>query len=211
MDSHLSLNRYFANVEFWTEQAIRQRGRLLAEKVAHIWPRPPGPYTPHRADPESPELLLDEDETANGQESLPVVRGQRTRIVITIHWSAVNVPKESETLGRTERAADTMAKFLGRLVDELGLDILTKAEVFRFGNNRRLVSTDPTKDFAYGSVRRVYQNKEIPSTRHRIMTGIDNDEKKRVLTQLLRHLGLPQEMCVFEVVSQNDIFDEFDV
>ena len=200
-DSHLSLNRYFANVESWNEQAIKQRGRLLAEKVAQIWPRPPGPYTPHRADPELPELLLDEDEPANGKERLPLVRGERTRILITIHWNVINIPKQDEVLGRNEAAANTMARFVGRLVEEIGGSILSKAESFRFGNNRKLVSTDPKRDFPIGNTGRTYQNKEIPGTRHWIMTGIDNDQKKIVLTALLRHLGLGGEMGGIEIIN----------
>jgi hypothetical protein len=103
-----------------------------------------------------------------------------------------------------------MAKFVGRLAEELGERILTGAEAFRFGNNRRLVSTDPNNDFAYGNEGRVYAKKKIASTeRHWIMTGIDNDEKKRVLTLPVNHLGLPSGMCVIEVIKRENILDEF--
>jgi negative regulator of replication initiation len=94
-----------------------------------------------------------------------------------------------------------MARFVGRLVEEIGGSILSKAESFRFGNNRKLVSTDPKRDFPIGNTGRTYQNKEIPGTRHWIMTGIDNDQKKIVLTALLRHLGLGGEMGGIEIIN----------
>ena len=207
-ESHFSLNRYFANVEVWNEEAIKRRGRLLAQKVAQIWSRPPGPYTPHLAEPDLSDFALDDDPPANDEVQGPEGRRQQTRILITIYWPVVKVPKDNETIGRYEPAAKTMAKFLGRLAKELGQDILTRAENFRFGENRRLVSTNPTQDFVQRNARGVYQHKQVPDARHWVMTGIDNDEKKRVLILLLRHLELPLEMCKIEIVNRENLLDE---
>lgn len=45
----LVLNRYFADVAVWDEDAIRRRGERLAEEVARLWPRPAGgTYVPAR-------------------------------------------------------------------------------------------------------------------------------------------------------------------
>jgi hypothetical protein len=40
--SKLELNRYFSDIKIWTEEEIKKRGRLLAKRVAKIWPRPAG-------------------------------------------------------------------------------------------------------------------------------------------------------------------------
>jgi uncharacterized protein with ParB-like and HNH nuclease domain len=39
-ESHLELNKYFANVEQWNEAEIRRRGEELAREVAVIWRKP---------------------------------------------------------------------------------------------------------------------------------------------------------------------------
>ena len=36
--SHIELNKYFAEVETWDEQAISRRGEVLAERALSIWP-----------------------------------------------------------------------------------------------------------------------------------------------------------------------------
>lgn len=40
--SHLELNKYFAQCSQWTPAEIRQRGEVLANQVAMLWPRPEG-------------------------------------------------------------------------------------------------------------------------------------------------------------------------
>jgi len=49
-ESKLALNRYFAGVAVWDEDAIRRRGERLAEEVVRLWPRPVGgTYVPARS------------------------------------------------------------------------------------------------------------------------------------------------------------------
>ncbi len=45
-NSHLQLNKHFAEVEHWNEAAIQQRGSYLAGQVVKLWARPPGKYVP---------------------------------------------------------------------------------------------------------------------------------------------------------------------
>lgn len=72
-DSHLSLNHYFANVEIWNEQSIRERGRVLAQKIVGIWPRPPGPYILSTAERSPLEIPIDEEDFPNQEEVGPSV------------------------------------------------------------------------------------------------------------------------------------------
>jgi hypothetical protein len=55
-NSHIELNKYFGSVTTWDEQAIAQRGEVLAERALTIWPD-----FAHRADGGDGEVVADEE------------------------------------------------------------------------------------------------------------------------------------------------------
>jgi len=88
-ESHLSLNKYFATLEMWNEKAIRQRGQFLAEKLARIWPCPPGPYTAHAEEDGLLDIIGEPDEDSQG------------RAIIRPHWQDLRQPEVRRTLPDT--------------------------------------------------------------------------------------------------------------
>lgn len=59
-ESNVQLNKYFAAVETWDEEAIRRRGRTMAGTVAGIWPRPVGPPYIHHGQKKRQRMSADE-------------------------------------------------------------------------------------------------------------------------------------------------------
>jgi uncharacterized protein with ParB-like and HNH nuclease domain len=103
-ESNVVLNRYFAKVEVWNEDAIRKRSRVLAEKVLKLWPRPDA----------GPEYILP-DEEKDGD--VDTNGAEETRQFRLEYWDALNdvlAERNGFVKPHKPQAASWMTYALGR-------------------------------------------------------------------------------------------------
>jgi hypothetical protein len=151
-ESNVSLNEHFVTVSAWNEQSIRDRGQLLARRVARLWPRPTGgpTYLPPNPAHTDQADILDGAEPMAG-EVHPRGRG---RLRVRVRWALLDKALSDEEFCRNKSGA-TMAEFLGKLIRVFGDQIaeqLTRIPVSR----KHALSNNPGVDFLNPSTGRPY-------------------------------------------------------
>ena len=124
--SHVELNRHFQGLTAWDEQAIRQRGQMLALRVAQIWSRPAG--VAYRL-PVPAASLMTVTGTGTGEQvftirqvgiyakmverdgQFVVLAGSTARRTGTPTWTGLNRQQQLLVAGKLADAGDTCYQF----------------------------------------------------------------------------------------------------
>ena len=170
--SNVGLTRELANLSDWTEDAIRTRGEKLSLAAINLWSRPTGgdKYTP-TTDLGLEEIVVTEpDQTNTGR-----------YIVVTIDWNETgrSIPRE---IIANSVAAETMVRFIGRLITVLGDEAAIKLSQLRISRGP-LLTRNPKKDFLIkkdflnSAKGNLYAHKQVPGTTYYVLTHSATKEK----------------------------------
>jgi hypothetical protein len=132
-------------------------------------------------------------------------RQEQKKIRIEIDGSFFGNSRKPEVFCEP-KASNTLAKFLTRLHEIKGTEILEKLNRFKV-NRGMLVSKNPNVDYRYrsGSSEKIYSNQPIGTTGYFVLTHSKNDEKVELVQTLCRRiLNLPDKMFKVEEVEKND-------
>jgi hypothetical protein len=181
--------------------SVANRVRQLREKLDEIQQEIPRlkeallqyahPQTSSIARPiPSPTISTD----TNGHQKTP-----RKKIRVEIDWTRIgNATKGKETICE-HMASHTLTKWVVRLYQEIGAQILTTLHHVRV-NRGPLVSDDPQNDFKNHADGTVYQHQPILDTGHYVLTHSNTSQKVGDIQKASKALGLPPGMVVvFEI------------
>ncbi|HSY09845.1 MAG TPA: hypothetical protein VK840_02915 [Candidatus Dormibacteraeota bacterium] len=115
-------------------------------------------------------------------------RKRATKIRVEIDWSKQGKSFPKEVI-EEHLASTTMAKFLQRISEILGREILEKLSGLKI-HRGPLVSKFPEKDFANHTSGEIYQNQRISGTDFFALTHSSTPQKVQNLQQACRFLGL---------------------
>jgi hypothetical protein len=177
--SNLLLNRELASFTVWNERSLAKRGQELARRVASLWPRPPG----------GPEYKAIAD--AGVDEGAGSGRGRVLHggLVVSLRWTELGLDRPTETL-QEDSSAQTMSKFVSRLIEHFGPTLIAKLQSFRLGRGP-LISAQPRVDFVNPRSGEVYGHAPIQGTSFAVLTHSGTKEKVRDLRRLVDFLELP--------------------
>ncbi|MES1181064.1 MAG: hypothetical protein ABUL66_04300 [Verrucomicrobiota bacterium] len=139
----------------------------------------------------------------NGNET---ERGRPQTLKIHIDWKANKHNKEAEEICE-HTAAASMAVFVGRVIQELGQDVLPKLERVRI-NRGPLISKTPTKDFVNQAQGKLYGHKKIRGSDYYILTHSQTSQKVEDLNRICRVLGFTSGSVQIEQVNRHAWLDE---
>jgi hypothetical protein len=128
--------------------------------------------------------------TNHDPEPVEKTRKPKSILRIEIDWAAIGKDMPREILCES-KASDTLAKFLGRLSDELGAEILQKLTRLRI-NRGPLVSQNPSKDFVNGSSGELFSHQMIRGKGCYVLTNTSTLEKVKDVRTTCKFLGLPE-------------------
>ena len=196
-ESNVSLNEHFLTVSAWSERSIRERGQLLAGRVARLWPRPIGgptyfPPSPAHADQGD---IVDSEELIE-EEVRPRGRG---RLRVRVRWAMLDKALSDEEFCEN-RSGATMAEFLGKLIRIFGdqlADQLTRIPVSR----KHALSSNPGVDFLNASTGRPYGHALVPGTGLYVFTNTSNSEKVQDIRKLVSILGFSADSVDVAIVD----------
>jgi len=138
----------------------------------------------------------------NGNET---ERGRPQTLKIRIDWKANNHNKEVEEICE-HTAAASMAVFVGRVIQELGNDVLPKLERVRI-NRGPLISKTPAKDFVNQAQGKLYGHKKIRGSDFYILTHSQTTQKVEDLNRVCRVLGFIPGSVQIEQVNRHSWLD----
>jgi hypothetical protein len=160
------------------------KGKFHSQKVAELVPQLTAGYK-------------------NGSET-ERVRPQTLKILID--WKANKRNKASEEICENTAAA-SMASFVGRIIQELGHDILPKLERIRI-NRGPLISKMPAKDFVNQAQGKLYGHKKIQGTDYYVLTHSQTSQKIEDLNRICRVVGFISGSVQIEQVNRHAWLDE---
>ncbi|MDP3852042.1 MAG: hypothetical protein Q8Q59_16185 [Luteolibacter sp.] len=146
---------------------------------------------------------------SNGYQSAPrkvQSRAENKTLRIEIDWSANGRPKDMEVIA-LPMAADGMATFLARMIEELGPDSIDKLAQVRI-NRGPLISNYPDKDFVNRKNGKKYGHKEIGKTGYYVLTNNQTSEKRDALKQVCGKLGLIPGSVKIRELPKNELYME---
>ena len=155
------------------------KGKFHSQKVAELVPQLTAAYE-------------------NGNEA---ERGRPQTLKIRVDWKANQRNKEAEEICENTAAA-SMAVFVGRLIQELGQDVLPKLERVRI-NRGPLISKAPTKDFVNQAQGKLYGHKKIRGSDYYILTHSQTSQKVEDLNRVCRVLGFIPGSVQIEQVNRH--------
>jgi uncharacterized protein with ParB-like and HNH nuclease domain len=194
-ESNVSLNKYFASLEQWTELEIKQRGVQLAKIVARIWPKPgggPNYIAPTPTPPEPGELFEEMPRERNDGG-----RRGRSRLRILVHWSQLDKAGDDEEFSEPD-ATGSVLRFVEKLIRIFGNEMaekLTHIRVLRYP-----LSDNPTVAFLNTRQGKPHSYALVPGTGLYLCTISSNPEKRDRLLQMVNNLGFPPGSVEVEVV-----------
>lgn len=128
-------------------------------------------------------------------------RGARTRPQITIHWRLAGHDLNDETIDES-LGADSLARYIERLVAVLGPEILTSIQQIPMGSSG-LVSKTPNRDFVNPASGELYGFKKIAGTEWSVKTHSSTAHKIEQIHEIKTLLGLPRFAVETEVVQSS--------
>ena len=159
------------------------KGKSHSQKVAELVPQLTAAY-----------------ENGNGTE-----RGRPQTLKIRIDWKANKRNKDVEEICENTAAA-SMAVFVGRIIQELGNDVLPRLERVRI-NRGPLISKTPAKDFVNQAQGKPYGHKKIRGSDYYILTHSQTSQKVEDLYRVCRVLGFVPGSVQIEQVNRQAWLD----
>lgn len=148
-------------------------------------------------------LLEPENETDDFEES---GRAERKTLRIEIDWRANGKAHENEVI-LLPKAAESLAKFISRLAEELGPDVLQKLSRLRV-NRGPLLSKSPSADFVNQAQGKLYGHKRVPTTDYYVLTHSQTSQKVEDLERVCRVVRLAPGSVQIRAVSRADYYAE---
>jgi hypothetical protein len=133
-------------------------------------------------------------------------RAENKTMRIEIDWHANGRPRSKEVIA-SPMAADGMATFLARIIEELGPESLNTLAQIRI-NRGPLISKSPAEDFTNRKNGKTYNHKEIGTTGYYVLTNNQTSEKIDALKYVCRKLGLVPGSVKFTELSKKDLIIE---
>jgi DNA sulfur modification protein DndB len=144
-------------------------------------------------------------------QEIPVFNGSRKeakKIRIEIHWSSDNKEIICEP-----KASESFVRFVTRLYEIKGVDVLAKLSTCKFSRGI-LLSKTPRLDFSYtrnDGRQTEYSNQPIANSGYYLLTHGETWQKTADIAEICRVLGLPTGTVKVEEIEKNDLFKEFTV
>ncbi len=131
-------------------------------------------------------------------------KGTQSKLRIRLKWSRIGKNLKDEEIN--ERfASETMAKFLSRLILEMGAQTEGKIRHFvRAQGGQLYVSENPKTEPAFRNQQsgKPYAFSPIPGTKLFVLTNINTNAKHAALESLVQYLGLPAGFVSIEIVPR---------
>jgi len=135
-------------------------------------------------------------------------RKEAKKIRIEVHWS----PDNKETICEP-KASESFARFVTRLYEIKGGDVLAKLATCKFSRGI-LLSKTPQRDFSYtrnDGRQTEYSNQPIANSGYYLLTHGETWQKTADIAGICRVLGLPPGTVKVEEIEKSDLFKEFAV
>jgi len=137
-------------------------------------------------------------------------KNSRKKIRIEIVWARLGKPGDREIICE-HKSSDTMTKFVARLYQEFGDEVLEKLSAFRI-NRGPMLSKNPKVDFRNKTQGKTYGHQKLADSGYYILTHSGVSEKLQDLEKACRScLRLPSGSVLVQLVEKDDMskFDCF--
>ena len=131
-------------------------------------------------------------------------RAENKTIRIEINWEANGKSNGHEVIA-LPMAADGMAAFLARVIEEVGHNSIQKLARIRISRGP-LISKSPDRDFVNQKNGKLYNHKNIPRTEYSVLTNNQTSEKVEALKQACREVGLVEGSVKITELNKSDLY-----
>jgi hypothetical protein len=125
---------------------------------------------------------------------------------IEVDWKANGKTHEKEVI-LLPKAGDGMVKFLSRVIEEFGQDVLQKLSRIKI-NRGLLLSKTPSTDFLNQAQGKVYAHKRLHGTDFYVLTHSQTSQKMDDISRICRVIGFVPGSVQVRTVSRADCYSE---